>query len=221
MSMTTSPHSNSPRPRRRKHKDEACEPCRKAKTRCDHTIPICLRCQRKGAIVNCVYFPMHPPNRSNSFQFSTSDVAHRDEDATNHYIPPPQTSESISLNGAPPSRKVVGFFGPTSFSVSFLENDKDFVSDVDDQGESILSSVSIHALPTLPVIATGQQAAQISSGIKILSQLPDQATCELLISRYTVKYIEYAFHKPTMLYCMQSFWTTFGESLRHPRNLKS
>ncbi|KAB8298710.1 hypothetical protein EYC80_000885 [Monilinia laxa] len=215
MSMTTSPPSNSPRPRRRKRKDQACEPCRKAKTRCDHTVPACLRCQRKGAIVNCVYLPMHP-NRGNSFEFSISEVSHRDEDATNHYIPP-QTSEFIGRNGLPPSRKVVGFFGPTSFSAPFLENNKDFVSDVDDRGESILSPVSMNAPFTFPVISTGQQAAQISSGIKILSQLPDQATCELLVSRYTVKYIEYAFHKPTILYCMKSLWNTFGQSLRHPR----
>lgn len=88
--------------------------------------------------------------------------------------------------------------------------------DVDDMGENLISPVSTSTHTTLQ-IPSDQQNAQISSGIKILSRLPDQATCEELMARYTIKAIEYAFHKPTVLYCMQSLWATFGQSLRHPR----
>ncbi|ESZ95424.1 hypothetical protein SBOR_4165 [Sclerotinia borealis F-4128] len=224
MSMTTtSIPLNSPRPRPRKRKDQACEPCRKAKTRCDHTIPICLRCQRKGAATNCIYVPSHPSNHGHSSNSSISGFTHRVEDVINDPQPTPKISESTDLrvDGAAPSRKVLGFYGPTSFSAPFLENENDFVSDVDEGGESPLDPISTSTSPTLPILANDQQNAQMSSGIRILSQLPDQVTCEFLMARYyTVKSMEYAFHKPTILYCMQSLWTTFGQSLRRPRKVE-
>lgn len=217
--MTTSPPSNPPRPRRRKRKDQACEPCRKAKTRCDHTIPICLRCQRKGAATNCIYLSSHPINHAVPSETSISDIARRVENLPANSLASPQASEStdIRVDGAVPSRKDYGFFGPTSFSAPFLDDENGLVSDVGDEGESVLSPVSISTPPTSSIFANSQQTAQIALGIKILSQLPDQATCEAVMARYTVKSIEYAFHKPTILYCMQSLWATFGPSLRHPR----
>ncbi|TGO55360.1 hypothetical protein BCON_0093g00330 [Botryotinia convoluta] len=219
MSMITSPPSNSSNPRRRKRKDQACEPCRKAKTRCDHTTPICLRCQRKGAAANCIYVPSHPPSHGPSSEHSISNPSHPVRDITNDSLVSPQTSGSIDsrIDHAASSRKVFGFYGPTSFSAPFLDNENGLVSDVDDEGECTLSPGSITTPPTLSIVTNGQQTAEISLGMRILSQLPDQVTCESLMENYTLKSIEYAFHKPTILHCMKSSWFTFGQSLRHPR----
>ncbi|TGO28088.1 hypothetical protein BPAE_0032g00310 [Botrytis paeoniae] len=219
MSMITSPPSNSSNPRRRKRKDQACEPCRKAKTRCDHTTPICLRCQRKGTAANCIYVPSHPPSHGPFSEHSISNPSHPVRDITNNSLVSPQTSGSIDsrIDHAAASRKVFGFYGPTSFSAPFLDNEHGLVSDVDDEGESAFSSGSITTPPTLSIVTNGQQSTEISLGMRILSQLPDQATCESLMENYTLKSIEYAFHKPTILHCMKSLWSTFGQSLRHPR----
>ncbi|KAF7155810.1 hypothetical protein CNMCM5623_008690 [Aspergillus felis] len=35
----------------------SCEPCRKSKLRCDHTRPICNRCNRRGRAEECFYHP--------------------------------------------------------------------------------------------------------------------------------------------------------------------
>lgn len=42
-------------PRRRNGKQQACEPCRKAKIACDHSLPVCERCRRRKVSDRCVY----------------------------------------------------------------------------------------------------------------------------------------------------------------------
>ncbi|KAI0975670.1 hypothetical protein F4678DRAFT_276977 [Xylaria arbuscula] len=42
---------------RRNGKPRSCEPCRKIKTRCDHRIPTCGRCQARGISHECYYHP--------------------------------------------------------------------------------------------------------------------------------------------------------------------
>ncbi|KAE9367110.1 hypothetical protein N431DRAFT_83075 [Stipitochalara longipes BDJ] len=42
---------------RRNGKAASCEPCRKAKIRCDHQRPVCGRCQRRGLTARCSYHP--------------------------------------------------------------------------------------------------------------------------------------------------------------------
>ncbi|KAF7896767.1 uncharacterized protein EAF01_009170 [Botrytis porri] len=173
--MITSPPSNSSNPRRRKRKDQACEPCRKAKTRCGHTTLICLRCQRKGAAANCVYVPSHPPSHCPSSEHSISNPSHPVGDITNGSLVSPQTSGSVDsrLDHAAASRKVLGFYGPKSFSAPFLDNENGLVSDVDDEGECTFSSGSITSPPMLSIVTNGQQTGEISLGMKVLSQLPD------------------------------------------------
>lgn len=43
--------------RRRNRSLASCEPCRKAKVRCDHGKPICASCQRRGLHSQCWYHP--------------------------------------------------------------------------------------------------------------------------------------------------------------------
>lgn len=42
---------------RRNGKLQACEPCRKGKLRCDHMMPNCGRCAKRGKPDQCVYHP--------------------------------------------------------------------------------------------------------------------------------------------------------------------
>lgn len=42
---------------RRNGKLQSCEPCRKGKLRCDHSLPTCSRCTRRRKPDACVYHP--------------------------------------------------------------------------------------------------------------------------------------------------------------------
>lgn len=44
-------------PTRKNGKLASCEPCRKAKVRCDHSRPTCARCRRRGLTSRCFYHP--------------------------------------------------------------------------------------------------------------------------------------------------------------------
>ncbi|KAJ5884200.1 hypothetical protein N7504_011772 [Penicillium tannophilum] len=56
--------------RRRNRSLASCEPCRKAKTRCDHGNPICASCQRRGLHSQCWYHPA-PLTKQRTFQKPT------------------------------------------------------------------------------------------------------------------------------------------------------
>jgi hypothetical protein len=209
-SATTVPPSH-PQPRRRKRKDQACEPCRKAKTRCDHTVPICLRCQRKGAAARCIYLSSDSNTRDSTSHTSSLDgqIDHRDSNDSAE-----NATASPIAGRAPRFAQSTAFFGPTSFSATFLEHGNNFVAEVGITGDpgNVLSPNS--TTPTS--VNVYKQTLRLSLGVKSLSQFPTQATCEKLMETYTAKGIEYAFHQPTILYCMKSFWATFGHSLKHP-----
>lgn len=42
---------------RRNGKLQSCEPCRKSKLKCDHVVPACGRCVKRGRVSQCVYHP--------------------------------------------------------------------------------------------------------------------------------------------------------------------
>ncbi|PYI00709.1 hypothetical protein BO78DRAFT_329353, partial [Aspergillus sclerotiicarbonarius CBS 121057] len=50
----------------------SCEPCRKGKLRCDHQVPVCGRCARRGQAARCIYHPapMTRPDRRQTRQTS-------------------------------------------------------------------------------------------------------------------------------------------------------
>ena len=49
---------------RRNGTRSSCEPCRKAKVKCDHRAPFCQRCEARGITANCIYHPAPLTRRS-------------------------------------------------------------------------------------------------------------------------------------------------------------
>lgn len=72
---------------RRNGKLQACEPCRKGKLRCDHMMPHCGRCLKRGKTEKCVYHPA-PLTKSAAKRAPASDqTAHSMEDERTSYQP--------------------------------------------------------------------------------------------------------------------------------------
>ncbi|PYH45965.1 putative chromatin structure remodeling complex protein RSC3 [Aspergillus saccharolyticus JOP 1030-1] len=118
---------------RRNGQLSSCEPCRKSKLRCDHSTPICKRCERRGKSDLCIYHPApltkprepgqilkaskKPTNSQPLLCAKTISVTHLG------------SSASVSLLGAAQfpgfSKRHLsgsGFLGPTSYS-SFFSNE--------------------------------------------------------------------------------------------------
>lgn len=136
-------------PRRRNGKQQACEPCRKAKIACDHSLPVCERCRRRKVSDRCVYVdaPMtkgldgsgvvferqsagpRPASggRKGSKRDDVDGSERRESSGAGHANGGGERREEDYGNAKPvpesgPFIKSGGFFGPTNFSAVFLEN---------------------------------------------------------------------------------------------------
>ncbi|KAH8804786.1 hypothetical protein F5884DRAFT_822734 [Xylogone sp. PMI_703] len=217
-------------PRRRNGKQRACEPCRKAKIACDHSLPICLRCRRKGLSSKCCYLDAPMTRRAAPPQNSvdtTSAPPVRVETAVEQQqsLPSPDISRpSLTRDPQTAASKPAGFFGPTAFSAVFSENQENFENDLhvvnptDIPPNNGFSYESIQPQTFLMLGGAGHPgSARVVLGAKVLRQLPDERTFQFLINYYRERMSECILHKPSVLFCANSLWKTFGEVLAEPR----
>lgn len=220
-------------PRRRNGKQQACEPCRKAKIACDHTLPVCDRCKRRKATAKCIYLtaPMTrqlPPVDSN-----------RGTKHGRHIILPTPTPTSSSISTyehlySPDDRPLPtepgriqsgGYFGPTNFSAVFEENRDNIGNDIQISNDSgalpTYDSLQAHNFLMLPGNTFGD-SPRIQLGIKILQQLPNQRTCDHLLKCYFNRMGECSPCTPrqTVVQIAHSLWSQWGKEFREPRHLE-
>ncbi len=107
---------------RRNGKRSSCEPCRKSKYSCDHTLPVCNRCQSRGIAANCIYHPapmrgLTPRSRKHDTNRSTSSALHIDW-AGNQ----PQRVLKEKRGSRIVPRQEPGFLGSTSYHAVLTED---------------------------------------------------------------------------------------------------
>ncbi|KAI1149643.1 hypothetical protein F4825DRAFT_429741 [Nemania diffusa] len=98
---------------RRNGKPRSCEPCRKIKTRCDHRVPTCGRCQSRGIAHKCFYHPApltrNPVGVSRSVDStraqSEADGGAQPTEAVSSVVPP----NSLSITSTPPNNSSFEF----------------------------------------------------------------------------------------------------------------
>ena len=114
------------------------------------------------------------------------------------------------------------FLGPTSYSAVFRENSESI-------GENVLESgKGVHRDGLGPsedgICSTIEDPTDhrngLSLGVRILSQFPSKELSERLLDRH-FRVCDVALHEPTMKYCLESIWATYGGSLQEPRKPES
>ncbi|KAI0871750.1 hypothetical protein GGS24DRAFT_492007 [Hypoxylon argillaceum] len=98
---------------RRNGKPRSCEPCRKIKTRCDHRVPTCGRCQSRGIAHKCFYHPApltrNPVGVSRSVDStrarSEADGGAQPTETVSSVVPP----NSLSITSTPPNNSSFEF----------------------------------------------------------------------------------------------------------------
>ncbi|KAJ5819463.1 hypothetical protein N7474_005054 [Penicillium riverlandense] len=159
----------------------SCEPCRRGKLRCDHSVPTCGRCRRKDKAAACVY--KLSPTRARQ---SKADIAAATPPNPATMSPTPQ----VTVHASPGPRSLAGpqyavrdryienwnhrlalnstpsFLGPTSFSAVYSENEASLKQH---------SSVTPLRLPEirLPDVADAIDDHQAQLGADLLSLLFD------------------------------------------------
>lgn len=222
-------------PRRRNGKEQACEPCRKAKIACDHTLPACNRCKRRKISEKCVYLaaPMtrpadairrqSEPNMTNVGNLPLTPTTGSSATAS------PLTSfrpQDASPKPSSESRKFVkpgGFFGPTHFSAVFAENRENLGNDDlqiqnNDPDPHVPSSESLQSQTFLMLAGKEQPGSpRVALGLKVLRALPDRHTCNFLLDWYYEKNTDSRSYKLSIMAIANSLWTTFGRHLKERR----
>ncbi|MCJ1475702.1 hypothetical protein MMC13_004365 [Lambiella insularis] len=216
--MSSSPPPNG-LPLRRNGKPQSCEPCRKAKAACDHELPSCKRCTRRGNASQCTYHPA-PLTRLPAGSVDGARVQKKAVNGSARGNGPHSNAVSNLLflvnqrvEGSdglqvPPSE----FLGPTSFSAVFKENQANI-------GEDLLNEPPGDEIP-LDILSTENdqwwKEERLSLGTGILRHFPNQQACWRLMHRHMTS-CDVELHMPTMEYCLESLWSTFGEYLKEPR----
>ena len=217
--LPTPEHSTSaPLPRRRNGKQQSCEPCRLGKIACDHSLPKCNRCIRRGVGARCTYHPA-PMTKT---QRPTKD-ARRLELARRRSsgVPGPNT-DILSLlsqqqspsatpeefpNPAQATEDQSQYHGSTSFSAIFQENRESIGGELWNHSEDLNSNQG-HAVA---------HSSRLSLALSILRAIPDQDVCELLLD-YDFELDSTPLHEQATKYCLQSLWEAFGDALRNREN---
>ena len=110
-------------PRRRNGKQQACEPCRKSKQRCDHTMPVCHRCKRRRVPSECKYEPWPIEISTKRYTVSgvpsNTDGVPRSDAAVN--LRRPDGYEIFAAGSTYVQKRPNGYLGPTAYSAIFLK----------------------------------------------------------------------------------------------------
>ncbi|MCJ1405796.1 hypothetical protein MMC11_009026 [Xylographa trunciseda] len=224
--MSTTPPPVNGLPLRRNGKPQSCEPCRKAKAACGHELPICQRCRRRNIAAQCTYHPA-PLTRLPTAPVEGARVQKKagsatGTSATGHHGQNPhgvsnllflvnqrvQDSENIRVSSSE-------FLGPTSFTAMFRDNQANIGEDLlmEQPDDEISSDINKEQ-------DQWWKSERLSLGIGILKQFPEKELCWRLISRH-MSSCDVELHIPSMKYCMQSIWSTYGEFLDEPRSQES
>ncbi|KAF2257643.1 hypothetical protein CC78DRAFT_622465 [Lojkania enalia] len=130
---------------RRNGKPAPCEPCRKNKTKCDHTYPKCNRCHQRGIAERCFYNPAPLTKRR---EMATNNDAGRENRASRNSakgrrasyhipdsrtasnpeeqrLPTPSLSQSEMFADAVAAQTYrTGYLGPTSYAAILPKDDE-------------------------------------------------------------------------------------------------
>ncbi|KAH8592975.1 hypothetical protein B0O99DRAFT_689190 [Bisporella sp. PMI_857] len=239
MSAESTP-SSSKLPRRRNGKEQACEPCRKAKIACDHNTPVCGRCRRRKSS-NCVYLDAPMTKKRDSIVIPRASSVAVEQPQSSVSVPQRSTTSSSVSSVTPASSTSIrsptnalasvrsgGFFGPTNFSAIFQENRENLgnvpIQISNDSDPYTPSFESVQSQTFLMLTETeccrGCESPRVALGMKVLRAIPDQHTFEFLLHWYFEKPHEAAFHKPMVMACAASLQKTFGRQLKEPRSTK-
>lgn len=195
--------------RRRNGRLQACEPCRIAKHRCDHSMPVCSRCLVRGKPDSCVY---HPAPMTRIREPSVSSPAKLQK-----ILPDVRSTQNIEIlehvspQSASSYKSVKTLFrrtyATTSFSAVFHENQAQIGADLLNVEDEVLGTES-----------TGvDDPARVKLAIHTLNDFPTHRTCESLLSAFST--LHDVWISPKMIrHCLKSVWSTFGDSLKGSRS---
>lgn len=109
------------------------------------------------------------------------------------------------------------FFGPTSFSAVFHENEED-LGPAPNSGEGVVTTEdSLQHKAEIENVALDVHLVRL--GTKVLSRLPDRQTCNYLLQRHLHTNKNDGWFKPATQYISDTMWSIYGRHLIGSRSM--
>jgi hypothetical protein len=109
------------------------------------------------------------------------------------------------------------FFGPTSFSAVFHENEEDLGPNLRSGEGLVATEDSLQHKAEVENVALDTHLVRL--GTKVLSRLPDQQTCNVLLQRHLHTNNNDGWFKPATQYISDTLWFTYGRHLMGSRSM--
>ncbi|CAI7641217.1 unnamed protein product [Penicillium glandicola] len=226
-------------PRKRHNgQPQACEPCRKAKIRCDHASPKCSRCVLRS--LNCIYHPApmtkrRPPTSHTPIHFDTTlpvellttqhvsspfQIPTGSSVGTGISFPPdpsPAASSGLTARSNASKRNMLfqeelGQHETTRFSAVFVENQDSFGAVMLDATNS-----NHHEIGREPDVTA---RSRVELAVRTLLNFPTARTCDMLMTE--IHHIYDVWLSPTMIQqCLKQVWTEYSRELGELRTRES
>lgn len=169
-------------PRRRNGRLQACNPCRRRKVACDHTLPVCTRCRKRNTPNSCVYSIQNdatPSSTRGSIASLSGAAGQAHQPGPVLMSPQVDSSETISVVETPdrPNARtsaLPGYLGATSFSAVFQETQDHLLGP---HSVSSTEPTTVQNTPgatdTIPT-ATNLDKKSLDMAINLLTLIPDE-----------------------------------------------
>ncbi|OQE35991.1 hypothetical protein PENCOP_c012G01349 [Penicillium coprophilum] len=227
-------------PRKRHNgQPQACEPCRKAKIRCDHASPKCSRCVLRN--LECIYHPApmtkrRPPASHTPIQLDTTlpaDLLTTQNVSSTFHIPTdssvgtaisnapvdpsPAASSGLTTRSTASKRNMLfqeelGQHETTRFSAVFVENQESFGAVMPDTTDS-----NLHELGREPDVTA---RSRVELAVRTLLNFPTARTFDILMTE--IHHVYDVWLSPTMIqHCLEQVWTEYPSELGELRTRES
>lgn len=183
--------------RRRNGLQPACEPCRKAKVRCDHTstASVCSRCRKRQTLDLCIFIdaPMTGQSRAPTKSQSRARARPSNTVISTPALGTPNSRDAGLYSSSERAHGSRGFFGSTAFSATIHQASNGLKGLQDDFDDDFHPATM-----------------DCKKGAKVLKQLPSLATCERLLNLYGENSGEVGFPKVIIADMYQKLRATYG-----------
>lgn len=201
-------------PRTRNGLQLACEPCRKRKVACDHSLPVCRKCRQRKISSKCIYKHQRPSRVSPASSGQWEAPSTRFPlDATT-----PQADEKTRFD------RNTGYLGATSISTLMQEAQSRLLPSRDQapMRESLNERQSKY--PEVPSTGTSRLSVAadnraLETAIDILICIPQPATSRILLQKNGSPIDGWSLS--AVLHICDSLWQTFSADLEQPRSHSS
>lgn len=214
---------------RRNGRQQACEPCRRLKLRCDHGAPHCGRCTRRKMTEKCIYHPApmtkprpsHPtPEKTPGIKTPVSNLSVSESVAPSSSWDPEPEMLDVDLPETAAQgtlfKRAHTDYGTTSFSAPFSDVQTTIGPELLDFTEEDEHAMNINIARFVNAACKEDNKSRMRAGIQAIRHFPSRAVCSRLLDAVAIH--EFVLSNTLAGSALQRFWDLYEKDFDTPRS---